>query len=107
MYGSDDRTNAEVLEYAHGHGGMGYYVHPVSSPDPFAHTAPVWIGERGSTDPFARREAARELLEVLIVARTRLRAGYAGASIPRLEARFDEAVARLEALSAPAQGRPR
>ncbi len=38
VYGSDDRTNAEVLEYAHGHGGMGYYVHPVSSPDPFAET---------------------------------------------------------------------
>ena len=80
---------------------------PSMDTSPFAHTAPVWIGERGSTDPFARREAARELLEVLIVARTRLRAGYLGASIPRLEARFDEAVARLEALSAPGQGRAR
>ena len=36
VYGTDDRPNADVLEYAHGHGGMGYYVHPVSVPDPFA-----------------------------------------------------------------------
>jgi len=68
---------------------------------PFAHTAPVWIGERGSTDTVARREAAAELLDVLIASRARLRIGYSGASIPRLEARFDEAVARLEALAAP------
>ena len=75
--------------------------------EPFAHTAPVWIGERGSVDPVTQREAATELLEVLIVARGRLRVGYAGTSIPRLEARFDEAVARLEALSAPGPGRAR
>jgi len=68
---------------------------------PFAHTAPVWIAERGSTDPVARSEAAAELLDVLIASRARLRIGYSGASIPRLEARFDEAVARLEALAAP------
>jgi len=36
---------------------------------------------------------------VLIGSRARLRFGYSGASIPRLEARFDEAVARLEALA--------
>ena len=74
---------------------------------PFAHTAPVWIGERGSADPVARREAAAELLEILIASRARLRAGYGGASIPRLEARFDEAVARLEALATPDSARPR
>lgn len=74
---------------------------PSMDTEPFAHTAPVWIGERGSADPDARREAARELLEVLIVARGRLRAGYAGTGIPRLEARFDEALARLETLAAP------
>ena len=74
---------------------------PSMDTEPFAHTAPVWIGERGSADPVARREAARELLEVLIVARGRLRAGYAGTGIPRLEARFDEALARLETLAAP------
>lgn len=36
IYGSDDRTNGEVLEYAHQQGGLGYYVHPVSSPEPFS-----------------------------------------------------------------------
>ncbi len=74
---------------------------PSVDTSPFAHTAPVWIGERGSTDPDVRRTAARELLDVLIASRARLRIGYSGASIPRLEARFDEAVARLEALAAP------
>ena len=68
---------------------------------PFAHTAPVWIGERGSTDPAAQREAAEELLSVLTASRARLRAGYGSADIPRLEARFDEAQARLEALANP------
>ncbi|MDE2796954.1 MAG: CehA/McbA family metallohydrolase [Gemmatimonadota bacterium] len=74
---------------------------PSMDTEPYAHTAPVWIGGRGSTDPVALREAAQELLEVLIVARSRLRTGYAGASIPHLEARFDEAVERLETLAAP------
>ena len=80
---------------------------PSMDTEPFAHTAPVWIGERGSVDPVAQREAATELLEVLIAARGRLRVGYAGTSIPNLEARFDEAMARLEALSAPGPGRAR
>lgn len=66
---------------------------------PYAHTAPVWVGERGSTDPVVRRAAAQELLEILIASRARLRVGYSGSSIPRLEARFDEAMARLEALA--------
>lgn len=35
VYGTDDRTNGEVLEYAHQQGGLGYYVHPVTSPEPF------------------------------------------------------------------------
>ncbi len=66
---------------------------------PYAHTAPIWIGERGSTDPVVRRAAAQELLEILIASRARLRVGYSGSSIPRLEARFDEAMAQLEALA--------
>ena len=46
---------------------------PSVDTSPFAHTAPVWIGERGSTDPVARRTAAAELLDVLIASRARLR----------------------------------
>ncbi len=70
---------------------------------PFAHTAPVWIGARGSTDPATRRTAAAELREVLAASLTRLRIGYSGTEIPRLEARFAEALARLDAL---AEGEP-
>ena len=66
---------------------------------PFAHTAPVWIGERGSTEAEARRAAARSLLEALDVARQRLIAGYGDADIPQLLARFTEAQARLETLA--------
>ncbi len=66
----------------------------------FAHTAPVWIGARGSVDPAALREAAAELREILTASVARLRIGYSGTEIPRLEARFAEAMARLEALAA-------
>ena len=83
---------------ARAHGGETRW--PSMDTSPYAHTAPVWIGERGSTDPVARRTAARELLEVLAASRARLEAGYAGTSIPKLTAVFDEARARLEALAA-------
>ncbi len=69
----------------------------------FAHTAPVWIGARGGTDPSAQREAAAELRDILTASVARLRIGYSGTDIPRLEARFAEAMARLEAL---AEGEP-
>ena len=66
---------------------------------PFAHTAPVWIGARGSTDPATQREAAAELQGILTASLARLRIGYGGTDIPRLEARFAAAMARLEALA--------
>lgn len=83
---------------ARAHGGETRW--PSMDTSPYAHTAPVWIGERGSTDPVARRTAARELLEVLAASRARLEAGYAGTAIPKLTTVFDEARARLEALAA-------
>ncbi len=66
---------------------------------PYAHTAPVWIGERGSTDPAVRREAAAELGRLLEAAVARLRIGYSGVAIPRLESHFAAAMARLEAMA--------
>jgi TolB protein len=54
----------------------------------FAHTAPVWLGRIGSTDPAAERAAAADLLRALAVAERRLEAGYAGSEIPRLRAHF-------------------
>ncbi|WP_420447737.1 CehA/McbA family metallohydrolase [Candidatus Palauibacter sp.] len=73
---------------------------PMMANYPFAHTAPVWIGGVGSSDPAARREAAAELLAILDVARARLVVGYGGAEIPNLLGRFDAARERLEALAA-------
>ena len=69
---------------------------------PFAHTAPVWIAERGSTDPLTRQRSATELREILTASLARLRIGYAGVEIPRLEARFAAAMARLDSLAQPA-----
>lgn len=36
VYGTDDRPNAEPLQFARAQGGMGGYVHPVSSRNPLA-----------------------------------------------------------------------
>ncbi len=79
---------------------------PSMDTSPYAHTAPIWIGERGSTDPTARREAAAELRDVLTASLARLRAGYAGVEIPRLEAHFAAAMARLDSIASPAPNDP-
>ena len=73
---------------------------PMMANYPFAHTAPVWIGSVGSSDPVARKAAAAELLAILGVARLRLVAGYGGTEIPNLVGRFDAARERLETLAA-------
>ncbi|HEX4934472.1 MAG TPA: CehA/McbA family metallohydrolase, partial [Gemmatimonadaceae bacterium] len=65
----------------------------------FAHTAPLWIGKKGSTDPAARRAAAADLLAALGANERRLAAGYAGSDIPRLTAYFAEARAILQAMN--------
>ena len=79
------------------HGGAPSW--PVMAQYPFAHSSPTWIGERGSSDPAARRRSAEELLVALDMAWNRVRIGYQGYGIPRLEARYAEARARLEALA--------
>ncbi len=73
---------------------------PVMAAAPFAHTSPVWIGSVGSRDDDAAARSATELLRALDVAEDRLRSGYAGVEIPRLQARFDEARRRLEGWAA-------
>lgn len=82
---------------ARAHGGRPSW--PVMAQYPFAHSSPTWIGERGSTDPEAMRRSARELLEALRLAENRVRIGYQGYQIPRLEARYAQARSRLEALA--------
>jgi TolB protein len=36
VYGRDDRTNAEALQFTKAHGGVGGYVHPVGVREPFS-----------------------------------------------------------------------
>ncbi len=74
----------------------GETVWPAMDSYPFAHTAPIWIGSRGSTEPQASRQAARDLLKALQRAQARLEQAYADVSIPRLKKRFKEAQQRLE-----------
>lgn len=62
----------------------------------FGHTSPLWIGRVGSTDPAAERAAAGDLLRALQIAEQRLIAGYGGAEIPNLRARFQQARQELE-----------
>jgi TolB protein len=62
----------------------------------YAHSAPIWIGRKGATDPVAERAAARDLLRALDNAERRLLAGYAGSEIPVLRAHFAKARAELE-----------
>ena len=56
------------------HGGTTSW--PAIDSYPFPHTAPLWIGRLGSTDPAAARRAAAELLAALDVAEERVRSAY-------------------------------
>jgi TolB protein len=67
----------------------------------FAHTAPIWIGARGSTDPAAAARAARDLLAALDVAEQRVRQSYGDTPTPVLLGRLAEARRKLEALARP------
>ncbi|MBC7896747.1 MAG: CehA/McbA family metallohydrolase [Cytophagaceae bacterium] len=71
---------------------------PAMASQVFGHTAPIWIGRKGSSDPVARRGAVAELSRALDVAEQRLDAGYAGAPIPVLKAYFASARTRLTVL---------
>ena len=66
---------------------------------PFAHSAPVWIGEVGSVDAGARRAAAADLLRVLDTSQVRFEAAYEGVEAPALRDRFARARAKLVQLA--------
>ena len=61
----------------------------------FGHTAPIWIGEKGSTMPAAKQAAAADLKRALEVALGRLRTAYQGTPIPNLEGQFARALERV------------
>ena len=65
----------------------------------FAHTAPIWLGKRGSRDPSAARTAASDLLRWMDVADARLSAGYEGTPAVGLRARFVEGRRKLEEIA--------
>jgi TolB protein len=77
------------------HGGASRW--PVQDSYPFAHSAPIWLGRVGSSDPEAARASSRDLLRWMTVAERRLNQGYPGAQGARLKARFAEARRLLEA----------
>lgn len=65
----------------------------------FAHTAPIWIGSRGSIDPIAAARASTALLVALDVAEQRVRQSYRDTPTPVLLGRLAEARKRLEQLT--------
>ncbi len=65
----------------------------------FAHTAPIWIGERGSTTPATKQAAAADLKRALEVSLGRLRTAYQGTPIPNLEGQFARALQRVSPFS--------
>lgn len=79
------------------HGGETKW--PAMDSYPFAHTAPLWMGEVGSIEPAAARRAARELLGALDVAEQRVRQAYGTVGAPTLLGRIAAARARLETLT--------
>ena len=77
-------------------GGKTYW--PMMDSYPFAHTAPIWIGSKGSTETESRKKAAKELLSILEVSEQRLQEGYFDIPIPRLKIHFKKARKRLNEL---------
>jgi TolB protein len=77
------------------HGGTPRW--PVQDSYPFAHSAPIWLGRVGASEPQAARAAAQDLLRWMNVAERRLNEGYPASQGTRLKARFAEARRLLEA----------
>ena len=79
------------------HGGTTEW--PAMDSYPFAHTAPLWFGSSGSTDPAAASRAARDLLAALDVAEERIRRSYAGTETPVLLGRLAQARRKLQPMA--------
>jgi TolB protein len=79
------------------HGGTTAW--PGMDSYPFAHTAPVWIEQAGSTEPGAAARAAKDLLSALDVAEGRIKQSYQGTDTPELLGRIKRAREKLAALA--------
>jgi TolB protein len=65
----------------------------------FAHTAPIWIGARGSTVPAVKKAAAVELLAAFDFAEKAFQRGYQGSPAPVLTGHYQRAREILTAAS--------
>lgn len=81
---------------ARAHGGTTVW--PAMDSYPFAHTAPLWIGSAGSTEPAAAARAAKELLAALDVAEARIKRSYEGTETPVLLGRIMQARNKLQGM---------
>lgn len=72
---------------------------PTMHARPYVHTSPIWIGEVGSTEPGARAAAAGDLIRAINAAEMMARDAYGEVETPRMQARFDEARARLKEMT--------
>lgn len=79
------------------HGGATTW--PGMDSQPFAHTAPVWIGAIGRTDSAAAKRAATDLLAALDVAEGRVRQAYRDAPAATLLGRISAARDKLAPLA--------
>jgi len=73
---------------------------PVQNTYLYAESSPIWLGQIGSTDPDASRQAAGILLKVLDTAEKNMVEGYGNAPIPKLLAHFQQARMRLQEMAA-------
>jgi TolB protein len=71
---------------------------PAMDSYPFAHTAPLWFGSPGSTDPAAASRAASDLLAALTVAEARVKQSYGETDTPVLLGRIAQARQKLQGL---------
>jgi TolB protein len=78
------------------HGGTTTW--PAMDSYPFAHTAPVWFGAVGSTDPAAAGRAAVDLLAALDVAEARVQQAYKEAPATTILVRIAEARKKLQVM---------
>jgi TolB protein len=78
------------------HGGASEW--PSMDSYPFAHTAPVWFGSAGTTDPAAAARAAKDLLAALDVAAARIKGSYGETETPALLGRLAEAREKLQGM---------
>ena len=68
---------------------------PLMDSYPFAESSPIWFNKIGSTDPTVSKQAAQDLLKLLLVSEKRLKNGYGENPIPKLLSHFDKAKQKL------------